>query len=123
MHHAYLDVLSMGNLLPFAGGLFCSFVPRWTAFPSSDYYGSSVTIGLSPRRQSRALLTSYGSMGEVAFSFREEDSLPPVLPSKVRVSIELGFRDLELVARKGSVGIRRFPTGLCGTNLELGFRQ
>jgi len=62
MHHAYLDVLSMGNLLPFAGGLFCSFVPMWTAFPSSDYYGSSVTIGLSPRRQSRALLAPYCRM-------------------------------------------------------------
>jgi hypothetical protein len=25
----------------------------WTAFPSSDYYGGSVAIGLSPRRRSR----------------------------------------------------------------------
>src|SRR5215212_9603825 len=25
----------------------------WTAFPSADYYGASVAVGLSPRRQSR----------------------------------------------------------------------
>ena len=62
-HLAYLDVLSMRNLLPFAGGLFDSSVPVWTAFPSADYYGSSVTIGLAPRRPSRASLTAYESMG------------------------------------------------------------
>ena len=30
----------------------------WTAFPSSDYYEDSVTIGVSPRRPSRVPLTS-----------------------------------------------------------------
>ena len=29
----------------------------WTAFPSSDYYEDSVTIGVSPRRPSRVPLT------------------------------------------------------------------
>jgi hypothetical protein len=29
-----------GSLLPFALG----FYPLWTAFPSADYYGSSVTL-------------------------------------------------------------------------------
>ena len=34
----------------------------WTAFPSSDYYEDSVTIGVSPRRPSRVPLTMrYGS--------------------------------------------------------------
>src|SRR5262245_3495682 len=28
----------------------------WTAFPSSDYYGSSVAVGLAPRRRSRVSL-------------------------------------------------------------------
>jgi len=59
----------------------------WTAFPSADSSWGSVTVGLAPLRQSRALLASYDSMGEVAFSFREEGSLPPVLPSKVRVAM------------------------------------
>ena len=30
----------------------------WTAFPPSDYYEDSVTIGVSPRRPSRVPLTS-----------------------------------------------------------------
>jgi len=31
----------------------------WTAFPSSDYYGNSVTLGLASRRPSRASATKY----------------------------------------------------------------
>src|SRR5712691_11512799 len=41
------------------GFFFLSFVPVETAFPSADYYGSSVALGLAPRRQSRALLLPY----------------------------------------------------------------
>jgi hypothetical protein len=52
----------------------------------------------------------------VAFSFREEGSLPPVLSPE-------GACDVRSFARMGSVGIRRFPTGLHGTSLELGLRQ
>ena len=55
-------------------------------------------------------------MGSVAFSFREEGSLPPVLSPE-------GACDIRSFARMGSVGIRRFPTGLHGTSLELGLRQ
>src|SRR3954449_4464283 len=35
---------SSSHLPPFA---------MWPAFPTSDYYGGSVALGLSPRRQSR----------------------------------------------------------------------
>ena len=33
--------------------------PLWTAFPSADYYGSSVTLGLAPRRSSRSSFTQH----------------------------------------------------------------
>src|SRR4029453_8661334 len=33
--------------------------PLWTAFPSADYYGSSVTRGLAPRRPSRRALLQH----------------------------------------------------------------
>jgi len=49
-HHAYLPILARGNLPPFA---------MWTAFPSADYYGSSVTLGFAPRRPSRTSLLLY----------------------------------------------------------------
>ena len=43
-HLAYLPVLSdRRHLPPFA---------KWSAFPTADYYGGSVTIGLAPRRPS-----------------------------------------------------------------------
>ena len=41
------------------GFLCLSSVPVETALPSADYYGSSVALGLAPRRQSRALLLPY----------------------------------------------------------------
>ncbi len=64
----------------------------WTAFPSADSYGGSVTVGLAPLRPSRALLVPYCRVVEVAFSFRYEGSFPPVLPSKVRLpNAEMGF--------------------------------
>ena len=67
-------------------GFFLSSVPAWTAFPSSDYYGGSVTLGLSPLRQSRASLSLYVvAWFSVAFSSRYETSLFPVLPLEVRV--------------------------------------
>src|SRR5215831_14253948 len=31
----------------------------WPVFPTSDYYGGSVTLGLAPRRRSRVSLASY----------------------------------------------------------------
>src|SRR5689334_20541909 len=42
-HLAYLAVWVSGHLPPFA---------KWTAFPSSDYYGGSVALGLAPGRRS-----------------------------------------------------------------------
>src|SRR5947209_19382894 len=42
-HLAYLIVWVSGHLPPFA---------KWTAFPSSDYYGGSVALGLAPGRRS-----------------------------------------------------------------------
>ena len=51
--------------------------------PSADYYGSSVTLGLSPRRPSRTLLELHVSMMEVFRSSRSESSLLPVLPSEL----------------------------------------
>jgi hypothetical protein len=57
----------------------------WTAFPSSDYYGNSVTMGLSPVRQSRALLTLY-VLARFRWPVRSVMRLiAPVLPSEVRV--------------------------------------
>ena len=51
----------------------------------------------------------------MAFAFREAGALPPVLSPE-------GACDVHSFARMGSVGIRRFPTGLHGTRLELGWR-
>ena len=48
--HEYLPVVFRRNHL--------SSFAMWTAFPSSDYYEDSVTIGVSPRRPSRVPLTS-----------------------------------------------------------------
>src|SRR5437588_1741728 len=46
-HLAHLPVLSdRRHLPPFA---------MWPAFPTSDYYGGSVTIGLAPHRPSHVL--------------------------------------------------------------------
>ena len=61
------------------------------------------------------MLTAYDSMGSVAFSFREAGSFPPVLSPE-------GACDVRSFARMGSVGIRRFPTGLHGTSVALGVR-
>src|SRR5207249_9950691 len=49
-HLALLVVWLSGYLPPFA---------MWTAFPSPDYYGGSVAIGLAPRRRSRVSLSEH----------------------------------------------------------------
>ena len=49
LHYAYLSVVFRRNHL--------SSFAMWAAFPPSDYYEDSVTIGVSPRRPSRVPLT------------------------------------------------------------------
>jgi hypothetical protein len=59
-HLAYLFVPLHVETCPTSPlDFFLSSVSMWTAFPSADYYWGSVTLGLAPLRQSRALLVPY----------------------------------------------------------------
>jgi hypothetical protein len=120
---ASLDVLSMRHLLPCAGGLFASAVPVWTACPSADSSGSSVTRGLAPRRPSRASLPADASLGEVAFAFREQGSFPPVLPSKGRVAMGEGSATAPRSLAREASSSGALPTGRDETNWALGVSQ
>jgi len=55
-HLAYLAVLTMRKPASLRRWAAITPLPGWTAFPSADYYGSSVTLGLAPRRPSRTFL-------------------------------------------------------------------
>ena len=59
----------------------------------------------------------------MAFSFREEGSLPPVLPSKVRVAMGEGSATSPVSLAREASSSGALPTGRHKTNLELGFRQ
>src|SRR5215831_9742394 len=50
----------------------------WTAFPSSDYYGASVALGLSPFRRSRVpcVVDVQVAVGALFVSLRSLETIP-----------------------------------------------
>src|SRR5712691_12046054 len=87
-----------GSLLPFAVGL----LPVWTAFPSSDYYGSSVTIGLAPRRPSRSSLMQHYKRDVGGPLMPSPPSLGGAGLSEIAQSLRLFWRRVHLALRRCS---------------------
>ena len=94
-------------------------MPVWTAFPSSDYYGSSVTLGLSPLRQSRTSLKPYVShaLGGLFVPLWEFVTPCPILGdafsphSWVFVTYSLSLARIRIVIRRSATGSARDRLG------------
>jgi hypothetical protein len=59
----------------------------------------------------------------VAFSSREEGSLPPVLPSKMRITTYLSCATSTWSLAREASSTGALPTGRTWANLGLGFKQ